>query len=230
MANFTNNTTQLQSLLAKVNALPMVGSGGLDTSDATATVDDIVIGETAYVNGVKLTGTNPYEKAATDATISSQTDLLSQIQEALKNKIAGSNGSSSSGGFPNGTEWIQSDITTETPIFFMDNANGIWVIGSETATYYSTNGKTWTQSSNINFTSILNANGIWVATTPGTGLYYSIDGKTWTQSNITTGSFLSMSIYNANGIWIAISADDGFGIFYSIDGKVWVQSNITSGI
>ena len=28
MANFTNNTTQLQNLLAKVNALPEAGSGG----------------------------------------------------------------------------------------------------------------------------------------------------------------------------------------------------------
>lgn len=32
MANFTNNTTQLQNLLAKVNALPNAGGGGGDST------------------------------------------------------------------------------------------------------------------------------------------------------------------------------------------------------
>lgn len=47
------------------------GEEGLDTSDATATVNDIKAGQTAYVNGQKITGVVPYygQKIFTDGTI-----------------------------------------------------------------------------------------------------------------------------------------------------------------
>lgn len=80
-----NNTTSLQSLLEAVNALPEVsGSGGTDTSDATATADKIFLNETAYVNNEKVTGT-----FTIDSELNTQDDLIAQIQSALANKAGG---------------------------------------------------------------------------------------------------------------------------------------------
>jgi len=52
----TDNKVKIQALLDGINALPEAGSGGIDTSDATATANDIEQGKTAYVNGEKITG------------------------------------------------------------------------------------------------------------------------------------------------------------------------------
>ena len=51
--------------------------GGTNTSDATATADDITIGTTAYTSTGLTTGTNPYVKTETDTEVSTQADLIS---------------------------------------------------------------------------------------------------------------------------------------------------------
>lgn len=56
-------------------------SGGIDTSDATATADKIFLDETAYVDGEKVTGT-----FTIDNEISSQDNLISRLRGALNGK------------------------------------------------------------------------------------------------------------------------------------------------
>lgn len=80
MSNLNNNTTQLEALLAKVNALPEAGT---DTADATATADEIFAGETAYTADGKVTGTFTIEEELTE-----QNDLISQISTLVATKAA----------------------------------------------------------------------------------------------------------------------------------------------
>lgn len=94
-------------------------------------------------------------------------------------------------GFPNGTEWTQSNIISGD-FGSVYEANGLWVACSTDnhGLYYSTNGKEWNQSNITSgrFYAVYYANSFWVATS-NAGVYYSFNTFEWTQTDITSGNF-----------------------------------------
>jgi hypothetical protein len=77
------NNTDLQAILNTINELPEAGSGGIDTSDATATADKIFLNESAYVNNEKVVGT-----FTIDEELTTQDSLVTQIENILATKAA----------------------------------------------------------------------------------------------------------------------------------------------
>lgn len=76
-----------QTLERKIKQLIDKVQNEVDTSDANAVADDIVIDKTAYVNGSKVIGTNPYHRISTDTEVDIQRNFMLQVQTALLSKV-----------------------------------------------------------------------------------------------------------------------------------------------
>lgn len=111
-AGITDKITYPNEFLQIIDEL---GNGGIDTSDANATEDDITMDSTAYVNGVKLFGKNPYKKAETDNEVHTQEDLIGQILLELDDKASGI--------VPTGTKDITTNGTHDVAAFANANVN-----------------------------------------------------------------------------------------------------------
>lgn len=156
----------------------------LDLTGDTIKKEKFLSGFTAHdASGEQITGTMAIQesKSATITKNGITTVTPDDGYESVKKVSVDVN---VSGGFPNGTEWTQSNITSGS---FKDvyNANGIWVAccDSSNGIYYSIDGKVWTKSNITSgyFSYVYNANGIWIAGSGviSKGLYYSV---TWEPS------------------------------------------------
>ena len=76
-----------------INKVIYYGEVLVDMSQVSVNPDSLTEGKTALdASGEMITGTNPYEKAATDTEVSDQSDLLDQAIAALQGKAAGGGG------------------------------------------------------------------------------------------------------------------------------------------
>lgn len=118
-----NNINSLQSLLDAVNALPEAGTA-LPTLSNEGVADDLVTGkELINSSGNIITGTNPYEKVATDTEVAMQADLIAQITSALEGKAGNPNGNGNN--IETYNLIIQSDgVTKLSDIQYMAYVNG----------------------------------------------------------------------------------------------------------
>ena len=105
-------------------------------------------------------------------------------------------------GFPNGMEWTKSNIVNDNfnAIYY---ANNLRVAGSNNGLYYSTDGKTWTQSNITNLIyTVYYANDTWFAGGNNI-LCYSTDGQVWTRNSLDIPGGDFITILYVNGLWIA---------------------------
>lgn len=94
----------------------------VDLTSDTVTADGLVEGLTAHdAAGNTVAGKNPYAKAATDSTVTTQADLIAQIQAALDGKAAG-------GGVDTSSDTVTPDALVEG--YTAHDATGAQITGT----------------------------------------------------------------------------------------------------
>lgn len=155
-------------------------------------------------------------------------DKLTAIADAIRGKTGGVDkltldqmvtdieSIKTGGGFPNGTEWMSSNMMNNS---FIDAVYGrdTWVTcDTKEYLYYSKDGKNWTRCYNINASCLCYINGCFVAAHTS-GIYYSEDGTTWVKSDLTFNASIG-TLHDTDGL---LFVKAGGNIYYSFDGKIW---------
>ena len=127
-----------------------------------------------------------------------------------------------------GAQLESGSIATQyQPVYTTAVKQFVAVATGSTTAMHSTNGITWTSTTNLpsasTWTSVTYGNGKYVTvSTNSSNAAYSLDGITWTASTLPVVRYWSAVAYG-NGRFVAVSAfTDNIGA-YSFDGITWVQ-------
>lgn len=191
-----------------------IEAGGIDTSDATATENDILSGKTAYVNDEKITGNIN--------TVSQATPIINIDANGLINATS----SQSEGFVQAGTTTGTKQLSTQAAKTITPSTSNQTAIG---AGYYTTGDITIAGDSNLTANNIISGKSIFGVAgnvEPASNLATEISSQTSLINNIMTAVENKEEISTVNVSIIASSSRPAY--YYTVDGNlIKVTSSVT---